>query len=137
MPLLNLWLGGESMRVELQQVARGVSDLAKDASDEKRSSSRSHLVVAVQAQMFTGNQMRQDIEMWLCPADPFINFNTANDAHYEGTSEWILQSSAFKSWKESGSLLWIHGKRISFSLSARPPLLTELRVHSGIWEVCP
>ena len=37
MSLLNLWLGGENMREELQQVARGVSDLAKDASDEKRS----------------------------------------------------------------------------------------------------
>ena len=37
MPSLDLWLGGENMRVELQQVARGVTDLAKDASDEKRS----------------------------------------------------------------------------------------------------
>ncbi|KAF8496246.1 hypothetical protein F5888DRAFT_418419 [Russula emetica] len=84
--------GGENMTVELQQVARVVSDLAKDASDEKR------------------NQMRQDIELWLSPADPFINFNTANDAHYEGTAEWFTQCSVFKSWKESGSLLWIHGK---------------------------
>jgi hypothetical protein len=37
MPSLNLWLGGENMRVELQQVTRGVSDLAKDAGDDKRS----------------------------------------------------------------------------------------------------
>ena len=37
MPSLNLCLGGENMRVELQQVARGVTDLAKEASDEKRS----------------------------------------------------------------------------------------------------
>jgi len=37
MPSLNLWLGGENVMVELQQVASGVSDLAKDASDEKRS----------------------------------------------------------------------------------------------------
>ena len=36
MSSLNSFLGGENMRVELQQVARGVSDLAKDASDEKR-----------------------------------------------------------------------------------------------------
>ena len=95
------------------------------------------LSLAVQAQMFTGNQMRQEIEMWLSPADPFINFNTANDAHYEGTAEWFSQSSAFKGWKESGSLLWIHGKRISFSLTSRSHLLTEFHVHSGIWEVCP
>lgn len=37
MPSLNSRLGGENMRVELQQVERGVSDIAKDASDEKRS----------------------------------------------------------------------------------------------------
>jgi hypothetical protein len=95
------------------------------------------LSLAVQAQMFTGNQIRQDIKKWLSPADPFINFNTANEAHYEGTAGWFTQSSVFKSWKQSGSLLWIHGKRISSNLTSQPPLLTELRVHSRIWEICP
>ena len=89
------------------QVMRSVRDLTAAFSS------------AVQAQMFTGNQMRQDIKNWLSPADPFINFNTANDAHYEGTAEWFTQGSTFKSWKESGSLLWIQGKRIFFSLTAR------------------
>jgi hypothetical protein len=107
------------------QVMRSVRDLTAALS------------LGVQAQMFTGNQMRQDIEMWLSPADPFINLNTANDAHYEGTAEWFTQGSVFKSWKESGSLLWIHGKRMSSSLTAQPPLLTELHVHSGIWQICP
>jgi hypothetical protein len=37
MPSSNLWLGGENMRGELQQVARDLRDLAKDASDDKRS----------------------------------------------------------------------------------------------------
>jgi hypothetical protein len=92
--------------------------------------------LAVQAQMFAGNQMSQDIEQWLSPVDPFINFNTASEAHYEGTAEWFTQSSVFKIWKDSGSLLWIHGKRI-FSSLTQPPLLTELYVHSGIREICP
>ena len=87
--------------------------------------------------MFTGNQMRQDIENWLSPADPFINFNTANEAHYGDTAEWFTQGSIFKNWKESGSILWIHGKRISSSLAVQPSLLTGLHVHSGIWEICP
>ena len=107
------------------QVMRSVRDLIAALS------------LAVQAQMFTGSQMRQDMENWLSPADPFINFNTANESHYEGTAEWFTQSSVFKSWKESGSLLWIHGKRTFSSLTAQPPLLTELDVHSGIWEICP
>jgi hypothetical protein len=95
------------------------------------------LSLAVRAQIFTGNRMRQDIKMWLSPVDPFINLNTASEAHYEGTAEWFTQGSAFKSWKESGSLLWIHGKRISSNLTAQPPLLTELHVYSGIWQICP
>jgi hypothetical protein len=33
----DLWLGGENMRGELQHVAKDLSDLAKDASDDKRS----------------------------------------------------------------------------------------------------
>jgi len=107
------------------QVMRNVRDLIAALS------------LAVQAQMFAGSQMRQDIEQWLSPVDPFINFNTANEAHYEGTAEWFTQSSVFKSWKESGSLLWIHGKRISSSHSMQPPLLTELYVRSGIREICP
>ena len=107
------------------QVMRSVRDLIAALS------------LAVQAQMSTGNQMRQDMESWLSPADPFINFNTANESHYEGTAEWFTQSSVFKSWKESGSLLWIHGKRTFSSLTAQLPLLTELHVHSGIWEICP
>ena len=107
------------------QVMRNVRDLIAPLS------------LAVQAQMFTGNKMRQDIEMWLSPVDPFINFNTANEAHYEGTAEWFTQSSVFNSWKQSGSLLWIHGKRMSSILTVQPPLLTELHVDSGIWEICP
>lgn len=45
MPLLNLWLDGENVRVELKQVARNVNDLAKSASGEKRSWSRNRLVI--------------------------------------------------------------------------------------------
>ncbi|KAF8463773.1 hypothetical protein DFH94DRAFT_827487 [Russula ochroleuca] len=81
--------GGENVREELQQVARDVSDLAKDA---KR------------------NQLRQDLAKWLSPPDPFINFNTADHSRHKGTAEWFTQSSVFKNWKESNSLLWVHGK---------------------------
>ena len=36
-PLLDLSLGGENVREELQKVARDVGDLVKDATDDKRS----------------------------------------------------------------------------------------------------
>ncbi|KAH9980439.1 hypothetical protein BJV74DRAFT_798133 [Russula compacta] len=57
-----------------------------------------------------GNQMRQNLEKWLSPPDPSINYNTASDAHHDGTAMWFTQSSSFDNWKQSNSLLWIHGK---------------------------
>ena len=64
--------------------------------------------------MLTGNQLRQGLAKWLSPPDPFVNFNTADHARHKGTAEWFTQSSVFKNWKESSSLLWVHGKRTPF-----------------------
>jgi hypothetical protein len=64
----------------------------------------------------TGDQLRKDLKDWLSPPDPSINFNTANDARYEGTALWFMESKAFKEWEESSSLLWIYGKRTFLSL---------------------
>ena len=76
--------------------------------------------------------MRENITKWLSPPDPSINYNTARDAHYEGTAVWFAQSNTFKDWKASGSLLWIHGKRVF-----PPPLFFIVptdRLSSGLWE---
>jgi hypothetical protein len=93
--------------------------------------------------MLIGNQLlqdivglRKDLENWLSPPDPFINFNTADHARHEGTAVWFTQSDVFKNWKESSSLLWIHGKRTSSVIFARSLLLTGLYVHSGLWKIC-
>jgi hypothetical protein len=61
--------------------------------------------------------MLQDLRNWLSPPDPSVNYNTASDAHHEGTALWFIKGNAFKGWKESGSLLWLHGKRTSRSLT--------------------
>ncbi|KAH9988242.1 hypothetical protein BJV74DRAFT_885364 [Russula compacta] len=50
--------------------------------------------------------------------DSSVNYNTASDAHHQGTATWFTESTTFTDWKALGSLLWIHGKRI------------------GIWEEC-
>ena len=70
--------------------------------------------------MLVGNQLlqdvvnlRKDLANWLSPPDPFINFNTADHARHEGTAVWFTQSDVFKNWKQSGSFLWVHGKRTS------------------------
>ena len=59
----------------------------------------------------TGNELRKDLRKWISPPDPSVNFNTASDAHHEGTAKWCTKGGTVITWKESGSLLWIHGKR--------------------------
>jgi len=71
--------------------------------------------------------MLQDLRNWLSPPDPSVNYNTASDAHHEGTALWFTNGNAFQDWKESGSLLWLHGKRSLPSLTgsalANEPLI--------------
>src|SRR5260370_32101806 len=75
-----------------------------------------------------GNQLRQDLDRWLSPADPSRNHNIACNAHHEGTAAWFFNGSTYKEWKSSSeSLLWVHGKRGSLSHSApRHHLITCL-----------
>jgi hypothetical protein len=63
---------------------------------------RSHVVL----------QLRKEAADWLSPPDPFVNYYSARDAHHKGTTAWFIESSTFKDWKESESLLWIYGKRM-------------------------
>ena len=60
------------------------------------------------------NQLLEEVQRWLSPPDPTVNYNVAREARLEGTARWFLQGNTFKSWKSTGSLLWIHGKRVLF-----------------------
>jgi hypothetical protein len=68
---------------------------------------------------------------WLSPPDPSINYRTACDTHHEGTTTWFIESMTFKQWKQSGSLFWIHGKRM-FRRSLYLRWITDLEFHSGL-----
>ena len=91
--------------------------MARDFGDLTRSSPRSRPSLAVAAQTLTEDKSRRDCVEWLSPPDPSINYNIARDTHHKGTALWFTESSAFRDWKTSGSLLWIHGKRTSLSPS--------------------
>ncbi|KAH9069633.1 hypothetical protein EDB83DRAFT_2314311 [Lactarius deliciosus] len=56
------------------------------------------------------NQLRESLRKWQSPPDPSTNHNIAGDRQHGGTAEWLFESNQFKSWKLTGSLLWIHGK---------------------------
>ena len=63
------------------------------------------------------NQLRENIEKWLSPPDPSTNHNIACGTYYKKTATWFFRGSIFQEWKSTGSLLWIHGKRLSHPLS--------------------
>ena len=106
--------GTEKIRGELRQVAI-------DVNDQKRSSTRNYSTIAYRRLTYpTGEQLLNNLASWLSPPDPFINYNTASDAHHEGTGMWFIESTAFQDWKVSTSLIWINGKRTpSSTLSPR------------------
>ncbi|KAH9963453.1 hypothetical protein BGW80DRAFT_1544685 [Lactifluus volemus] len=57
-----------------------------------------------------GDQMRRDLQSWLCPSDPWKNHNIACGAHHCRTATWFIRGDTFSEWKSSGSLLWICGE---------------------------
>jgi hypothetical protein len=63
--------------------------------------------------------MCKDLQNWLSPPDPSINFNASRKIYHEGTATWFTQGSTFEHWKSEGSqsMLWIHGKRMSLLLT--------------------
>ena len=68
----------------------------------------------------TGNQLRKELRRWLSPPDPSTTHNIAFNTHHRGTATWFLEGMMYREWKStgSGSLLWIHGERVSLSHSA-------------------
>jgi hypothetical protein len=64
----------------------------------------------------TGDSLQHDIFRWLLPPDPWKNHHHACKLRCPGTAEWFIQGNTFSEWKASkvpGSLLWVHGIRLS------------------------
>ena len=43
--------------------------------------------------------------------DTSLNYNAAQSTHQEDTGTWFIRCSEFVTWKQQGSVLWLHGKR--------------------------
>jgi hypothetical protein len=64
------------------------------------------------------DRLLEEVQTWLSPPNPTTNHDVARKARLEGTARWFLQGKKFQTWKSSGSLLWVHGKRVfCFSVS--------------------
>jgi hypothetical protein len=98
------------------QVA-GVDDRVKEIAgdvDEMRCllsnlTSADYVVLLV----LSGNQLRESAHKWLSPPDPSTNHNIACGTHHKKTATWFFQGRIYQEWKATGSLLWVHGKRLS------------------------
>jgi hypothetical protein len=72
------------------------------------------------------HQLREGTHKWLSPPDPSTNHNIACATHHKKTAKWFFQGRIYQEWKATGSLIWIHGKRLSVSLSKLTPSHTIL-----------
>ena len=82
----------------------------------------------------SGTQRRQELRTWVCPPDPSTNHNIACGASHKQMAEWFFEGNKIKEWKSTGSLLWIHGKRM---LVLPLTVICFLRVRyfrSGSWK---
>ena len=73
--------------------------------------------------LHTGRQMIEESRSrvradraWLSAPDASTNHNFASRAQQKGTATWFFKGDLSKEWKSKSttSLLWIHGKRVSF-----------------------
>ncbi len=90
-----------------------MQQMANDIDEAKRLSS--NLVISDYGALpiLSENQVRESAHKWLSPPDPSTNHNIACATHHKTTATWFFQGSIYKEWKSTGSLLWIHGKRLS------------------------
>ena len=66
----------------------------------------------------TGDNLQKDIFGWLSAPDPWTNHHAACESCHPGTAEWFIRGNTFPEWRTSevpGSLLWVHGKRLSIT----------------------
>jgi hypothetical protein len=75
--------------------------------------------------ILSGNQLRETIHNWLSPPNPSTNHNIACGTHHKKAATWFFRGGIYQEWKSAGSLLWIHGKRLSRRFSNMIPYTTS------------
>ena len=103
-----------------------VREIAGDVDEMRRLSSNFTSSDYVVLPILPGNQLRESTHKWLSPPDPSTNHNVACGTHHKKTATWFFQGGIYQEWKLTGSLLWVHGKRLSVPLSKLTPSDTML-----------
>ena len=115
---------GKEAKVAMQQTATDVDQVkvatqqtAIDIDQVKRLSFSLITADHGALRIISEKQLRESVHKWLSPPDPSTNHNIACSTHHKKTASWFFEGSIFREWKSTGSLLWIHGKRLSCPLS--------------------
>jgi hypothetical protein len=66
----------------------------------------------------SGDHLQEKLQRWLSPPDPWTNYNIAHDIRHRDTSMWFTQGDVMKTWKSTGSLLWVNGLRACLCFSS-------------------
>jgi hypothetical protein len=109
--------------------------MANDMDEAKRLSSNLISADYGVLPILSGSQLRESTHKWLSPPDPSTNYNIACATHHKKTATWFFEGSIYQEWKSTGSLLWIHGKRLSRPLPNMAPSDTILSC-SWLGEKC-
>ena len=96
----------------------GIKKLDKLTNEEVVMASAQLLKVA---HKIAENQVWDSLKKWQSPPDPSINHSIESGSQHFGTAKWFFEEDMFKEWKVSGSLMFIHGKRI-FCLPCTTPV---------------
>ena len=134
--LISILADGEQARVAAHETKLIIQHAANDIDEIKCSWLPNLANVRSSRLIFAGNLFIQLLRSWLSPADPSTNHNIARKAHHNGSAAWLFPGQIVIKWKSTGSLLWIHGKRVFPSSSFRRQALTDSDYHSGLWEKC-
>ena len=114
-----------------------VQRAANDVDEIKRLSFLNLTILTIEPYVSIplGNQFRESIHKWLSPPDPSTNHNIACGTHHKKTATWFFEGSIFREWKSTGSLLWIHGKRLPHPLFNLTPS-DGIVYYSWLWQKC-
>ena len=98
--------------------------------------------VAAQNQRILDLQQTEEykkIVVWLCPADPWTNHDSARQRHEKLTGDWLLQSDHYQKWKlDKGGRVWMCGKAGCGKTVLCSTAIEDIRDHCGqnVDEAC-
>ena len=98
-------IGKKEMEDALKRLDKLTQDEARMAAAETLK--LTHVLV--------GNQVRESLRTWVTPPDPSTNHSIACGIQHDGSAQWFFCGGIFSQWKSTSSLLWIYGKRMSFT----------------------